>query len=746
MKVSLLNSSLSNKFFNFFGELKEGNFNRLLFLQQTKAIQAMVNVKNASTMVQVDSQSCDVGVQMQDLASGNDRFRKDDDDAREADEDLRETNETRKGKREVMEAKGKKSEKGVVKENKPKMDKRKNAKTKEETVKEKNKPVQKRKEVNEDKEKENETIDMKAKSKRKASRKRKTSQPEFVTSQNETEKLADKEQTTTKHEEQQQSPTQAEKQAVFHERANASKSWLVPSAAQGDDIPFQYSTTPGRLQKSEEGRKSLERPGDQTCVSAQDDVSGSIEVTSHSKKGSKVALKDLPQLAVCIEDILNKEAMENEGEGKVTEEVLQDHQGRDVVIPVENENVSPDEQKSVLIEEGKDLLGLNEAQIQLQDKEELPVADTEKTNACRDFQGEELTDVQDVNEKMGKRCKGKKESKREQKTRQIKPTEEKSPQNVPAADKTNKSQGRRVLRSRTKEGNSGVEIDTNKGEERKSLGKETRQKPQDSDVQTVATKKCKTDVENSEGREPGMLDKSSHEADQFPRETDMSSHEIDRLVDEPRPSRGVTSRKTAGDETSQQQEPEVLGGLNEGNTCTQSERLKDYKSDQGSLVLNDNRIRKEDDAIFHGCLHKALEEGKSPCQNGPYPKENNNNKIDLSSKNENITREGEQFQNTNDVSASKKQDSDTIEADYNKHLSRQTAKSTSLGTGRSKRGGQDLAKVSGPKATSSKENAPRLDGIVKGRKKRYAINHFFSWLQAFLKEIINPCFSVSFPS
>ncbi|KAL9986346.1 hypothetical protein ACROYT_G000484 [Oculina patagonica] len=177
--------------------------------------------------------------------------------------------------------------------------------------------------------------------------------------------------------------------------------------------------------------------------------------------------------------------------------------------------------------------------------------------------------------------------------------------------------------------------------------------------------------------------------------------------------------RPAGDETSQQPEPEVLGGLNEGNTCARGERLKDYKSDQGSLVLNDNRIRKDDDDLLPGCLHKALEEGNSPRQNGPYPNEkNNNNKLGLSSKNENTTREGQQLQETNDVSASKKQDSDTTKADFNKHLSRQTVNSMSRDTGHSKTDGQDPAKVSDPKATSSKENAPRPDGKVNNRKKR----------------------------
>ena len=697
------------------------NSNRLLLLQQTKAIQAMVNVKNASTMVQVGSQTCDAGVQVQDLSSGDDCFRKNGDGTRESDEDLQETNETGKKKKEVMVAKDKKNKEGMIKENKPKIDKRKNVKTRDMRVKAKAKPVQKCKVVNEDKEKENEMIDKKTT--KKGLRKRK-SQPESVTCQNETKTRAEKQHATTSTHE--KSTTEVE----FQERDDASNSWLSPSASPGDDIPFKYSTTPERLQKLEEGRKSLEKPANQAGVSAQD-TSGSSEETNRSKKGSEVSLEKLPLIAVCIEDILNKETVENEEEVKEMKEVLQDHKdGAEEFLSqnqsARNEGVSPEKQKSLMIEEDRKLLDLNEAQIQLQDEEEV-LEDSEKTNACKDIQGEELAGAQDVNERMQEKCKGKKDSKRKPKSRQIKSVAEHIPQDKGnSVDETNDSQAKRVLRSRTKKRNSGVEQDTNNGEERKSLGKEARQKPRDSDVETGATRKHETVVGYLQGRELAMLDKSSHEADQFPRETDMSSREIDRFVDEPRPSRGVTSREPAGDETSKQQtEPEVLGELNEEATTAQGERLKDYKSDQGSLALNDNRIRKEDDAIFHGCLHKALEEEKSTCQNGPDPLEKNvKNKVDLSAKNKNITREAQLFQDVNDVSASKKQDSDTNEADYNKHLSREVAKSASRDTGRAKRDGQDPAGVSALPAASSKENAS--DGKLKGRRKRYVMIHFFA--------------------
>jgi len=109
--------------------------------------------------------------------------------------------------------------------------------------------------------------------------------------------------------------------------------------------------------------------------------------------------------------------------------------------------------------------------------------------------------------------------------------------------------------------------------------------------------------------------------------------------------------------------------------------------------------------MFH---HGVLEEEKSACQNGLHPNEKDDNT--------DIAPSGQLFQDVDDVSASKKQSSDTIEADNNTHLTRQTAKSTSRDTGRSRRDGKDPAGVSVLAAASSKENAP--DGKLKSRKKR----------------------------
>lgn len=686
------------------------------FFNQTKAVQAKVDVKNTSTMVQVDPQTCDVSVQVQDPTMAKDRSRMDDDDAREIDEDLRETNEISKGKKKVTEAIGEKSNKRMVKENKPRIDKHKSN--------EKGKKAKGCKGVNEGKEKENVAKAEFAGKKRKVSRKRKASQREDVASQSETTTPAEEQQTTTQVEKR-QSSTLAEKQDEFHERANASKIWFIaPSASQEDDIPFQYSKTPGRLQKLEESGQSLEKHGDKSDASTQgpqDGTTASMEKTSPSNERCKVALKDLTPLAVFVEDIANKDfVLESKGEGKEPELKKDFSRARKDSFAkkpsqeqsMESEHVVSEEQKRVSIEKDKDLLGLNEARIQLQDEKE-SLGDSERTNACKD---------QNVNEKKRKTSKGKKEKEKKQKTRQVKSTEENISQDEgkieeKGTDEANETPAGRVLRSRAKERNFGVEMNPCRGEERKILGTETRQKPQDFDVGSMVTKKCKTDVEYLEGREPAMLDKSSPKADQLPQETNMSSHEIDRHVDGPRPSRGVTSRKPA-DDTTQQPEAEVVRGLNEGNKSAQGELLlKDYKSDQGSLGLNDNRIKKVEETIVHGCLHKALQEGKSPrsddCQKAPDPNEKNNNTLNLSSKNKKIKRAGQQLQDVDDVSAAKKQDLDSTEP----VLTRQTAKSTSRDTGRSKRNGKNPAAVPAfeKTATASKENAP--DGKT-GRNKR----------------------------
>lgn len=686
----------------------------------------MVNVENALTMVQVDPQTCEVGVQVQDLASADDRSRTDADDVREVGEDLRETSETLKEKKRVTEAKGKGSKEGMAKKNRQDTNKRENVKTRKKTAKDKT--VLKCKEVNDDKGKENEMIDEDGDNKRRVSRKRTTSQRECVTPQNEAKAMAEKQQTTTSTQEElhleEQSTTQTEKHEEFrHERANASDSWLACSASQEDEVPFQYSITPRRLQKLEENNQSLEKHGDVTSGSTQDDITSSMEERNNSKKRSEVVLKEFSRLEICAEDVANTEALEKESEQKETKEVLEVQKDGFVVTPshersMENENVAHEEQQSVLIEEDGDWFELRQARRQLQDGQEL-LADSERTDAYKDTQGKDLSGVQDVNEKVGK--KGKKESKRKLKAREMKSAEEESPEDEGkiqenSAVKTNKSQGGRVLRSKTKERYSGVKLDTKKGEKRKAFGTKTRQKRQDSVFETAETKKCKTDGGDSKGREPTMLDKSTPETDQLQRETDMSSREIDRFVDEPRPSQEVTTCTPAGDETSQQPELEVLGGLNEGNTCSQGERLKDYTSDQGSLVLSDNRISTLEETTFDSCLHRDLEEGKSSCQNGLHLDEKDNNKLALCSKNRNIARAGQQFQDVDDVNASKKQGSDSIEADYDSHLSRETAKSTSRDTGRSRRDGQDPAGVSVFATTSSKENAP--DGKLKGRKKR----------------------------
>lgn len=676
----------------------------MLLLRQTKAIQARVNVKNTSTMVQVDSQTCEVGVQAQDLALADDRSRMDGDDVREVNEDLRETNETSKEKKRVTKAKGKAKKGAMIKENEKDADKRMNVKTKEKTAKVKT--VRKCK----DKGKENEVIREESDNKGKFLRKRKSSQREGATPQNEAKSMAEKQQTATSTQEElhleEQTIAKTDKREEFqHEGGNLSDSLLASNASQEDDAPFQYSITPRRLQKLEENNQSLEKHSGST----QDDITCSKEEGKTSKKQTEVAPKEFTRLEKYVQGNSNKEMLEN------VKEVLEVNEDGFVATPspersMENEKVGSEEQKRALIEGDRDSIELHEAGIQLQDEQELP-EDSERTDAGKDIQSHELPGVKDVNEEMRKN--GKKESIRKRKAKQIKSAERKIQEDEGeiqenCAVKSNESQGGRVLRSRAKECHSGVKLDTRKGEKRKALGTKTRQKRQDSVVETAVTEKCKPDGWDLKGRELTMLDKSTPETDQLPRESDMSSREIDSLVDQPRPSREVTTRTPASDETSQQPEPEVLGRLNEGNTSPQGERPRDYTSDQGRLALNVNRISTLEETIFDNCLHKDLEEEKSACQNGLHPNEKDDNT--------DIAPSGQLFQDVDDVSASKKQGSDTIEADNNTHLTRQTAKSTSRDTGRSRRDGKDPAGVSVLAATSSKENAP--DGKLKSRKKR----------------------------
>ena len=662
-------------------------------------------MKNTSTMVQVDSQTCEAGVQVQDMALAHDRSRMDGDDVREVNEDLREKSETAKEKKRVTEAKGKARKKETVKENKKDADKRKNLKTKRKTAKEQT--VQTCEEVDEEEGEENGMFHEEGDNGRRVLRKRKSSQQEGVASQSEAKAVAKKQQAVLS--------TQQELHQVEQTTAQTDKS--AANVLQENDVPFQYSLTPRRLQKLQENNQSLEKHDDTTSGNTQDDMACSNEEGNNSTKRSEVALKECHPLEKCVEDNSIKEVLEN------AKEDLHANKDGSVVMPlrersVENENVRSEEQKNALIEDVNDVIELHEPGIKLQGEEEL-AADSEKTDADEGIQSHELPGVKDVNEKMRKN--GKKGSKRKRKAKQMKSAEEEIQEDEgkiqeQSAVKSNESQGKRVLRSKVKECHPGVQLDTKKGEKRKVFGPKTRQKRQDSVVETAVTKKCKPDGWDLKGRELTMLDKSTPEADQLPRETDMSSREIDRLVDEPRPSRVVMTPTPASDETSQQPEPELLRRSNEGNTSSQGESLGDYTSDQGRLVLNVNRMSTLEETIFDNCLHKHAEEGKSPCHNGLHPDQQNDNKVELCSKTTNIAPSAQQFQDTDDISASKKQDSYSSEADCNTHLTQQTAKSTSRDTGRSRRNGQDPAEGSVIKAASSKENASNEK--LKSRKKR----------------------------
>ena len=627
-------------------------------------------------MAEADPQRCDVSTQAQTSPLANDRSRENNDHAREIGEDLREGNRAGKGKKDEEEATEKENKKGLTKETKSRRDQPKGDKTSAKGRTAKDKTVQKSKKIDENKEKEDEKIDKNGNNREKNSRKRKASQEQKCTSESET--------TTTLADEQSPlSTTQSEKRGEVLEPTDACEFLMPSSATQEEDVPFQYSKTPGRLQKSPQSGQNLEKREDQSDISTQDEITSSKEENNSLKKEGKAALKDVPQLAI-VEDTENKQDPEKDEEVRVEfqNDDLRDHENSFVKKKIRGtENIATGEQNCLSIEEDKECGPiLSEAQDV-----------SERKNACKDKRGEEILGVQDENKKKRK---NKKESKR-----QITSAEEKvSPEEgklieEKRADENSDNQESRVLRRRAKE---------------------TRQKPNDIDGEIVA-KKCKTSVKYRKGREPAILDKSSPEAEQFPRDTEMSSREIDRPgVDRARLSRAATSRAPT-DGTSQLPETEVLGGLTDG-VATHGELIRDYKSDQGGSVLSDNRIRTVEETNTGGCVHKAVDEGKSSCsekcQLGRELKENEKDK--LPSKNRNTKRTEQELEAVSDVSEAKKQqDSDSTEVDYNTQLTRQTAKHTSRDTGRSKRNGQNPAEKT---VTRSKEKAP--NGKQTGKKKR----------------------------
>lgn len=708
-------------------------------------------VEDAATMALADPQTSDVGVQVQELAGEVSRRNSEDaqkfdvvvgetkksdkereaapeemalagegsqangEDVRAIDDVVRETTKFGKGTEGVLEVKQKNKNKKKVKNGEAETDKQRNDKS-DKKGKGANKGSRgKENEVDDEEETESERT--------KASRKRRSgaTQQERAGSPNNT--------TTT-----------AGTQGELHERTNVGNAWLAYCASQDGDVPLQYSRTPRLRKNSEDSNQSLEKkPSSEksdisTCTSE-------TPISAAEASTSKKQTKEFPQLAVCVENTGNKQvvkSIEVEREGGFHEGDAKDD--KDGSAKKSSEQQTEEEQQShVLMREDKGFESPNECHMETiegreEEEDEKIVADSKTVNSVEDLQHEEPKGVQNVNKKKRRiKAKVKKENKRTKKTKEVKSTEGKVSQEDSSVkerneDEGNENNGGRVLRSRAKKLKSGGETDPFKGQVNDRNSKsfdeefETRQNPHDSHETTEATKECKTgDDAYLKGHEPPMLLASSPDVDHPVRESELSSREMDPLVDGLRP--GVTSR-AAVDETTQQPETEVQGELNEGECNNKAalgaERLKDYKSDQGSSVLNHNPISEVGEKINRGCLNRVLEEAKSgKSSSGKNDKkktnlaEGKNNKTDLSSKKCRKSKQTKrEVQDGNDASASKRQDSDAIELDNNICPTSKEAKSTSSGTGQPK---TKRPKHTATQPVTLKENAP--NGKTRGKKR-----------------------------
>lgn len=619
-------------------------------------------MEDAATMAQVDHQTADAGIQVQEWAL-NEGSRKNAEDARKIDEVVQGTSESCKGGKTVIEP-------TEIDNNK------RNAKDGEQETELKNRNEKARRKGKKC---------GKGKGKPKASRQRKSvsTLQERAASPNEVSAIS-------------------EKHEKLHDRIKVVDAWLVSSALQKDDVPLQYSKTPRLWKKSDESSNSFENMAEtsdiNTCTSVRD-AQALMAETNTSKKHGEVLSEGIPQLAVCLEDTENERVVKND---EVREAGLNE------------KNVKNDKEDSARISQQQSVKE-QQSHVLMEEKEE------------GGFESKMPGNVRVLNVKQKKR-----KTKRTKKTKEVELAEEKLSQDENSVEKENgetrrqdkadENQSGRVLRSRA-EKSSVVEMDPFKGhrEDRnnKSLDKQCRQIPHDSN-QTVATKKRKTDDSCLKGHEPAMLLTSSPEDHQCPRETELSSREIDTLVDEVRPQRGVMTRATTVD-ASQRPETEIQRELTEeNNKATYSERLGDYNSGQGSLVLSDNRIKEVGEKISLECLHSSLEEvksGRSSSEENGNKKSNterkNNEKTELSSKKCKKSKQGRK------KAEYKKQDSSAVDPrDNHTRSTSNKAKSTDKGQWKRKRQNpteQPAVKVSEKTDTVLKENAPNGTTAAKKR-------------------------------
>ena len=640
-------------------------------------------------MAQIDHQTAEVGIQVQELALNE--------GSRKIDEVIQATSESCKGRKTVMESTKKDD------------NKRKGKDCEQETdLKNGNKKVRKKGKKFE-KGKGNEKIKDKEK--------------------NEKPKASQKIQSVSTRQERAAPPNEvsvmSEKQEKLHDGIKAGDAWLVSNASQEDDVPLQCSKSPRLRKKSDENNHSFENSTEtsdimNTCTSV-DTQALMAETNTGLNKHCEVLAEGISQLAVCLKDT------ENERTVKGDEEVRE--------AGLNEENVKNDKEDSVRISK-QGSVKEQQSHVLMEEREEGGF-ESKMSDTFEDVQGKGSKRVRNVKER-NRKIKEKRENTRTKKTKKVALAEKKISQDENSVEnengetkregKVNENLGGRVLRSRTKKRSSEVEIHPCKGhrEDRndKSLDKQSRQIPHDSD-QTVATKKHKTDDSCLKGHEPAMLLTSSPEDHQCPHENELSSHEINTLVDEARPLRGVKTRATT-DDTSQRPETEIQRELKgENKKAAQSERLGDFNPGQGSLVLDDNRIREVGEKINRECLYSSLEEVKSGRssseENGN--KKSNNEKTELSPKKSkrSIKQTRKKVGCNNDADVSMRQDSSAIDPrDNHTRSTGKKAKSTTSDNARWKRKRQNpteqpAVKVSEKTDATLKENAPNATTEEKKR-------------------------------
>lgn len=504
-------------------------------------------------------------------------------------------------------------------------------------------------------------------------------------------------------------------------RAKAGSAWLLSNTSQEEDIPpIEYSKTPGRLgKKSDEKSQSWEKGTDKAVFAySGEEIAGLTTETSVSEKSSECSFGKLSQLTVCIGDIGPERGLKVNENGAEVEEVSHKENTDD------DNDLTEESSRSTLETDEECSLDLTDRQKPLEAKPTGPW----RKNAFENEENQDSNNVQNKNKKARK-VKEKGENKKRKETQKVKSAKEKNcegtiPDEGKGEYETTHDKGGRVLRKQTApKRNCDVGLDPSiKGqvEDSKTLGTETRQEPLDKG--TIATKKnYKIDERCLKGHEPVMSHMSSPEAKKLPRESELSSYEIDPPVDE----NPVTSC-----ETSQQPETEIQGGLNEeNNKVAEGELLMDYNSAQGGSDKRNNRIKKAGKKTkrdFHKELGKKKSrkspiEGKKEINAEEKEKENQNIDLCLTKCEDTLKQTGKNSKHDN-VNDSKERDTDVVNKESNESLTRQIVKSGIFpDTFQSKRNGSKHP-CGKTKTAALKAKAP--NGGTRG-KKRYEKRSFY---------------------